>query len=95
MSQTRRWRIVIVPAAAVLSLAAGPPAYEPAPAFKASQILPANLAKGPHHWVAEEVRADGYYQLFHVTSDFGELEAEGRTVFAHASGGGRRPRAPV
>jgi hypothetical protein len=38
------------------------------------------VLKGPHHTVSEEVRADGYYQQFHIKSDYGEIQAEGRTV---------------
>ena len=38
----------------VLCLAAGP-AYEPGTTFKASQILPAKVLKGPHHTVEEQV----------------------------------------
>lgn len=72
-------RILVVPAAALL-LAAGP-AYEPAgTTFKASALLPANMLKGPHHTVSEEVKAEDYFQQFHIKSDFGELNSEGRTV---------------
>jgi hypothetical protein len=80
MKTNRRWRIVILPAAAVLSLAAGAPEFEPGATFKASQVLPAKFAKGPHHTVDEAVKADGYYQQFHIKSDFGDVDAEGRTV---------------
>jgi hypothetical protein len=68
---------VILPA--LLCLAAGP-AYEPATTFKASQILPAKILKGPHHTVDEFVKGDGYYQQFHIKSEFGDVDAEGRTV---------------
>lgn len=54
--------------------------YEPAPTFQASKILPANLVKGPHHTIAEQVKADGFYQEFSIASDYGDIEAEGRTV---------------
>ena len=36
--------------------------------------------KGPHHTVAETVTAEGYYQQFQITSTYGEMDAEGRTV---------------
>jgi hypothetical protein len=64
---------------AALALAAAP-AYEPAPTFQASKVLPARLLKGPHHTVAEAVGADEFYQQFHIVSDFGELDASGRTM---------------
>lgn len=80
MSTTRRWRIEMLPAAALLSIAAGAPNFEPPATFKASQILPANVVKGPHYTIAEEVKAEGFYQQFDITSDFGQIEAEGLTV---------------
>jgi hypothetical protein len=64
---------------AALCLAAGP-AYEPEASFKASQILPAKILKGPHHAVEEAVKGEGYYQEFHIKSPFGDVDAEGRTV---------------
>jgi hypothetical protein len=54
--------------------------FEPPTTFQASRILPANLVKGPHHTVAETVTAEGYYQVFQITSPYGDMEAEGRTV---------------
>lgn len=64
----------------MLVLAAGVPAFEPPATFQASKILPVRFVKGPHHTVAELVEAAGFYQQFHVNSDFGGFEAEGRTV---------------
>jgi hypothetical protein len=72
--------ITIVPGAVALMLAAAGPAFEPAPTFQASRILPADLLKGPHFTVSEEVKAEGVYQVFEIVSDFGNIEAEGRTV---------------
>ena len=72
--------VTIVPGAVALMLAAAVPAFEPAPTFQASKILPANLLKGPHHTVSEEVKAEGLYQVFEIVSDFGDIVAEGRTV---------------
>src|SRR6266851_894601 len=66
--------------AALFTIAVAGSGFEPAATFRASQILPASLVKGPHHTVLEEVKADGYYQEFHIQSDFGAMEAEGRTV---------------
>lgn len=69
---------MIVPAAALCLAAA--PGFEPEQTFQASKILPAKIAKGPHHTVDETVKADGYYQEFHIKSPYGEMDAEGRTV---------------
>jgi len=77
---TEKWRFLVAPVA-VLFLALAPPAPEPeGRTFKASEILPAKMLKGPHHTVAEEVRADGYFQQFQVKSEFGDIAADGRTV---------------
>jgi hypothetical protein len=54
--------------------------YEAPAIQKASQVLPANVAKGPHYSVADEVKSDGFFQEFRVVSEFGEIAAEGRTV---------------
>jgi hypothetical protein len=72
--------VTIVPGAMALMLAAAVPAFEPAPTFQASKILPPDLLKGPHFTVSEEVKAEGVYQVFEIVSDFGNIEAEGRTV---------------
>jgi hypothetical protein len=64
---------------AAVALAAGP-AFEAPPTLQASKILPAQLLKGPHHTVAEQVAVEGFYEQFHIVSDFGELDASGRSV---------------
>jgi hypothetical protein len=69
----------MVLAAAAAGVAAGT-AYEGPASFQASKILPAAVVKGPHYSVAEAVKAEGYYQQFQITSDFGPLGAEGRTM---------------
>ena len=38
------------------------------------------LTKGPHYTVQNEVRGDGHYLEFNLKSDYGDIEAEGRTV---------------
>jgi len=63
-----------------LALLAGAADFEPPATFQASKILPAALVKGPHHTVAESVTAEGHYQQFHITSSFGEMDVEGRSV---------------
>ena len=71
---------MIVRGAVALMLAAAAPAFEPAPTFQASKILPPDLLKGPHFTVSETVTAEGVYQVFEIVSEFGNIEAEGRTV---------------
>jgi hypothetical protein len=63
--------------AASFALAA---AFEGPPTFKAEELLaPAQLA-GAHHRVASAVPVDGYFEVFTVTTDWGEVEAEGRSL---------------
>jgi hypothetical protein len=80
MSGDTLWRNAVIVSAAALWLGAATPAFDPETTFKASQILPAKILKGPHHKVAEEVKLDGFYQRFRLTTDFGDLDALGRTV---------------
>ena len=63
-----------------LSFLVSAAAFEPAPTFKASQILPAAIVKGPNHTVAENVAVEGYFQQFQITTSFGPLEGDGRTM---------------
>ena len=55
---------------------------EPPPRFTAAQLLTPAQLKGPHHTVADPVATEGYYHAFTIRSDFGEFEAEGRTLLA-------------
>jgi hypothetical protein len=48
--------------------------------FKASELLPAASRKGPHFQVAEHVPTVGFFYLFQITSDFGNMEAEGKSL---------------
>src|SRR5437660_1168312 len=66
--------------AAVIALAAAGPAFEPTPAARASKILPAKLLEGPHYTVADAVTTEGFYQKFHIASDYGDFDANGRTM---------------
>jgi hypothetical protein len=75
----RHVRRLALAALGTSALAAG---YEGAATFKASAILPASWLKGPHHKVAEEVRTDGYFQTFTITSDYGTIPAEGRSMLS-------------
>ena len=54
--------------------------YEPPPTVKASAVLEPTLLKGAHHQVAEPVDATTYYLGFKITSDYGEMEAMGRSM---------------
>jgi len=65
-------------AAAGLALAQG--VYEGSTTFKASEILPATLLKGPHFQVKESVPTSGYFHDFEITSDYGAISAEGRSL---------------
>jgi len=55
---------------------------EPPPRFTAAQLLTPAQLKGPHHTVADPVATEGYYHAFTIRSDFGEFDAEGRTLLA-------------
>lgn len=72
-------RVTVLLLMATLASAAGSD-YDAPATFQASKILPANVVKGPHHTVSEDVKGDGFYLLFHIESDFGAIDAEGRTV---------------
>jgi len=62
---------------ATLALAQG---YEGPTTFKATDVLTPAHRKGPHFQVKEEVPTPGYFHEFDITSDYGELSAEGRTL---------------
>jgi len=64
-------------ASAVLALAA---AYEAPRTFQASELLKPAQLKGPHHSVAPAVKTEGYLHVFDITTDWGPLEAEGRSM---------------
>ncbi len=49
--------------------------YEPAPVFLASDILPEDIVKGPHHQVDERVTNDGLMNRYVINSRFGTLNA--------------------
>lgn len=52
---------------------------EPPPHISATALLTPAVAQGPHYRVAEDVRTEGYFHEFTVSSDFGSFEAIGRT----------------
>ena len=51
--------------------------YEVPPTRRASEVLPAELASGPHHRVAEAVSSDGFWDDYRIESDFGAFTAHG------------------
>ena len=52
---------------------------DPAPRFKASELLSAAVVKGPHHQVAPDVKTEGFFHAFAISSTFGAFQATGRT----------------
>jgi len=55
-------------------------AYESPRAFKASELLTPAQIKGANHSVAPDVKLDGYLLIFQLTSDYGAVEAEGKST---------------
>jgi hypothetical protein len=55
----------------------GAAGYERVRDFTAQELLTTAEIKGPHHQVAKAVPTDGYLHVFNVTTDWGEVEAEG------------------
>jgi hypothetical protein len=55
---------------------------EPAPVFRASDVLSPSVLSGPHHTVADPVETEGYLHEFSLTSDFGPFTAVGRSQLA-------------
>jgi hypothetical protein len=67
---------------AMLSAASQTPSQgdEPPPPFKAADLLSPAVARGAHYQVGDDVRTDGYFHEFTMTSEFGAFEAIGRTM---------------
>lgn len=59
-----------------------PQGDEPPPVFKAADLLPPAVARGAHYQVGDDVRTDGYFHEFTMTSEFGAFDAIGRTMLA-------------
>jgi hypothetical protein len=68
---------LVLTAAVSLAVAA---AYEAPRTFKASEILTPAQVKGPRYEVAPEVATDGYLHVFQLKTDFGAVEAEGKSI---------------
>ena len=58
-----------------LLLFAAQPAYETPAILSASKLLPPDLISGPHHRVQEQVRNDGYLNIYTIDSKFGQFTA--------------------
>ena len=55
--------------------AAAQQGYESPPVLSASKILPSELVAGPRHKVQEQVRNDGYLNIYTIGSKFGQFTA--------------------
>ena len=55
---------------------------EQAPRFKATELLLPAVAQGAHHRVANDVRTEGFFHIFEITSTFGTFAAVGRSELA-------------
>lgn len=69
--------VILALASAALALST---VYEKPRTFKASDLLKPSQIEGPHFKVAEVVPTDGYLYVFSVTTDYGPLEAEGKSL---------------
>ncbi len=67
-------------AAWILCAAPAPGAPFEAPALRASELLPAELLRGPHHTVEEEVGSDGFLPVFTVSSEYGRFAVVGEAA---------------
>lgn len=72
----RRIAVALIAAAAALG-AAAQESYETPPVLKASDILPADVVKGPNRQFDESVNNDGYTNHFTLTSHYGTFRFEG------------------
>lgn len=54
--------------------------FEAASDLSAAVLLPAEIVKGDHHEVNDQVRNDGYLNYYSITSDYGEFEAVGTAM---------------
>ena len=52
-------------------------AYEEQVAPRASELLPQELLRGPHHRVDDEVRSDGFRNIYTIHTETGRIEVRG------------------
>src|SRR5262247_213357 len=58
------------------------PGFEEPPVFKAADVAPPEMLRGPRFSVDDKVQVTGYLMRFIVRSDFGVFEAHGRDMLA-------------
>ena len=78
----RRLVLTFVLMSVMTAMAAVQEGDEAPPRFTASGLLTPAIIQGPHYRVGEDVRTEGYFHVFSVSSDFGPFEAIGRSVLA-------------
>jgi len=66
--------------AAAVPVRSGKQQYEKPANLLASQVLPAALLKGPYHTIREKVTSDGYFNNYHIISNFGPIDVEGQQL---------------
>jgi hypothetical protein len=54
--------------------------YEGPRTFKASEVLPPALVKGPQFQVGADAKTEGYFHEFTLSSDFGSFSVEGKSM---------------
>ncbi len=60
--------------------------FEDADSLSAADLLPADVVRGEHHRVQDEVRSDGYLNYYTIESDYGEFEAIGASMLRRRIG---------
>ena len=60
-------------------------AYEQETELRASQLLSAELLRGPHHSVDEKVTSDGLVPTYTVTTPYGTFQARGEEALRQIS----------
>ena len=80
MRKNRNTALFVCFLAALSMSASAEESYEAPPAFKAKDILPAELLSSEHHRVLETVQNDGYLNHYLIQSDYGDFDAHGRTM---------------
>jgi hypothetical protein len=77
---TRRSRVFLALLASSAGLVLAQGGSEGPTTFNAKDLLPPALLKGPHFQVKDEVPTSGYFHDFAITSDYGNIGAEGRSL---------------
>jgi len=80
MNKTYHRLSCVVAGFLIVSLpASAAPTYESPTILKASNILPPDVVKGPHHQVDEKVVNDAYMNLYTLHSDYGDVQVTSTT----------------